>query len=165
MGLKLALVMGVLMAALCGAFYWYYNDTQSRIATLRENNAKLEVAVQTSENSLKTLQAESAKAAELNLSLQRQLQKAEAYGDELRNKLQQLDLVQDAIKDPKKLEGKMNGATANIWRDIMRDTGDSTERALPEWLQPPTRNEDGSSNSDTEGTNSTSSQAETSPAN
>jgi chromosome segregation ATPase len=164
MGLKLALVMGVLLASLCGIFYWYYNDTQARIATLRENTAKLEVAVQTSESSLKTLQAESAKAAELNMSLQKQLQKAEAYGDDLRNKLQQLDLVQDALKDPEKLEGKMNGATANIWRDIMRDSGDSSEYALPKWLQQ-TRETDRSGNTTAESADTTGSQTEASPAN
>ena len=29
----------------------------------------------------------------------------------------------EALKDAKVLEGKMNGATANLWRDFMGDTG------------------------------------------
>jgi len=135
MGIKIAIVAGMLIACLSGVFYWYYNDTQARIATLRENNAKLEVPVNTAESSLDLVKTEMAKVGELNKELQTSLQKSEAYGDELRNKLQQLDLVQDAIKDAAKLEGKMNGATANVWRDIMRDSGDSSEYALPKWLQ------------------------------
>ena len=164
MGIKIAIVAGMLIACLSGVFYWYYNDTQARIATLRENNAKLEVAVNTAESSLDLVKTEMAKVGELNKELQTSLQKSEAYGDDLRNKLQQLDLVQDAIKDAAKLEGKMNGATANVWRDIMRDSGDTSEYALPKWLQQ-TGEGTSSGNSGTESTDTTSSQTEASPAN
>ena len=73
--------------------------------------------------------------ATLNKGLQEDLQKAEAYGDELRQKLSKLDLVVEALKDSKSLEGKMNGATAKVWRDFMDDTGGNAERPLPQWLQ------------------------------
>ena len=164
MGIKIAIVAGMLIACLSGVFYGYYNDTQARIATLRENNAKLEVAVNTAESSLDLVRSKMAKVGELNKELQTSLQKSEAYGDDLRNKLQQLDLVQDAIKDAAKLEGKMNGATANVWRDIMRDSGDTSEYALPKWLQQ-TGEGTSSGNSGTESTDTTSSQTEASPAN
>ena len=164
MGIKIAIVAGMLIACLSGVFYWYYNDTQARIATLRENNAKLEVAVNTAESSLDLVKNEMAKVGELNKELQTSIQKSEAYGDDLRNKLQQLDLVQDAIKDAAKLEGKMNGATANVWRDIMRDSGDTSEYALPKWLQQ-TGEGTSSGHSGTESTDTTSSQTEASPAN
>ena len=52
MGAKLALVMFVLMCAMGGGVYWYYNDTQERIAILTENNVKLETAVETNEQAL-----------------------------------------------------------------------------------------------------------------
>ena len=48
MGAKLAAVMFILMIAMAGAGSWYYKQTQARITILTENNAKLEVAVQTS---------------------------------------------------------------------------------------------------------------------
>jgi len=76
------------------------------------------------------------KLGKLNKSLQQDLQKAEQYGDELRAKLSKLDLVVEALKGSKSLEGKMNGATANLWRDFMGDTGGNAERPLPNWLQP-----------------------------
>ena len=131
----LIFIVGILGTVGYGAKY-YYDSTQATIATLRENNAQLEVAVQTSEASIKTLQADMAKFQELNNQLQADLQAAEAYGDELQSKLNRLDLVQDALKDAKTLEGKMNGATAKLWRGIIEDTGGDSSRPLPNWLQP-----------------------------
>ena len=127
-------VIGLLGVMGYGAKY-YYDTTQATIATLRENNAQLEVAVQTSEESIRVLQEDMAKFQELNQQLQQDLQAAEQYGDELQSKLNRLDLVQDALRDAKKLEGRMNGATANLWRDIIEDTGGDGSSPLPQWLQ------------------------------
>jgi len=109
----LIIVIGILGGVAYGAKY-YYDTTQATIATLRENNIQLEIAVQTAEESMKTWQEEHTKISKLNTQLQTSLQKAEAYGDSLRNKLQELNLVRDALNDAKKLEGKMNGATAKL---------------------------------------------------
>jgi hypothetical protein len=75
------------------------------------------------------------KIGELNKELSGALQKAEAYGDELRTKLSKLNLVVEALKDSKQLEGKMNGATAKLWRGLMDDTGGDGNRPDPQWLQ------------------------------
>ena len=68
MGLKAAGIMFVLLLLAGGGFVWYYNDTQERLAILQDNNAKLQVAVQTNEEALKqqklafeTMQAENRK--------------------------------------------------------------------------------------------------------
>jgi len=127
-------LVGVLGIAGYGAKY-YYDSTQQTIATLRENNAQLEVAIQTAQASVESLQQDMQKFAELNSQLQADLQAAEAYGDELQSKLNRLDLVQDALRDPETLEGKMNGATAKLWRGIIEDTGGDANRPLPQWLQ------------------------------
>jgi hypothetical protein len=117
------------------AGYSYYTSTQQRIQTLAENNAKLEVAVQTAEASVSALNEAANKNAKLTTELQNKLQKAEAYGDNLRRKLRKLDLIGDALRDPENLEGRMNGATAKIWRDIMGDSGGANDQPLPNWLQ------------------------------
>ena len=127
----------ILVAILGGVGYgakYYYDTTQNTIAQLRDNNAQLQVAVDTAQESVETLQGDMARLATLNKGLQEDLQKAEAYGDELRQKLSKLDLVVEALKDAKVLEGKMNGTTANVWRDFMGDTGGNAERPLPKWL-------------------------------
>jgi len=130
------LLLGVLGGVGYGA-YGYYTSTQQRIQTLSENNAKLEVAIEQSEKSVKLLKSEAAKNAELSKNLQVQLQKAEAYGDDLRNRLRKLDLLADAISNAKNLEGRMNGATAKLWRELMAETGNNTGGTsdLPFWLQ------------------------------
>ena len=127
----------LLVAILGGVGYgvkYYYDTTQNTISVLRENNAQLEVAAETANASVNKLQGDIEKMASLNKTLQQDLQKAEAYGDELRAKLNNLNLVVEALKDAKVLEGKMNGTTAKLWRDFMGDTGGDAERALPQWL-------------------------------
>jgi len=159
----LIIVIGILGGVAYGAKY-YYDTTQATIATLRENNIQLEIAVQTAEESMKTWQEEHTKISKLNTQLQTSLQKAEAYGDSLRNKLQELNLVRDALNDAKKLEGKMNGATAKLWRNIIKDTGGDSNRDLPYWLQQPetgTRNQDSNQNRENSDTNSSTTETDT----
>ena len=148
--------------------YWYYNDTQQRIATLRENNAQLEVAVQTANESVDTLRADVAKFSKLNNQLQIELQNAEAYGDELKSKLSRINLVVEALKNAKVLEGKMNGATAELWRGFMEDTGNDvgSQSTLPSWLQLETTGAgDQAGSQGGEDNSSNSSQTETTPVN
>ena len=160
----------ILVAILGGLGYgakYYYDTTQNTIATLQKNNAQLSVAVDTAQKSVDTLTQDIAKMATLNKSLQEDLQKAEAYGDELRSKLSKLNLVVEALKDSKTLEGKMNGATAKLWREIMGNTGnnDGSKSALPKWLQQPdTGTASESGNGNTESASTSSSETETSNA-
>jgi cell division protein FtsB len=100
------------------AGYSYYKDTQQRIAILTENNAKLEIAVEISEESVATLQKDITRNAELNRELQTELQKSEKYGDQLRSTLQKHDLTHLANKKPALIEEKMQNATNRLWDDL-----------------------------------------------
>lgn len=158
----------IIIAILGGVGYgakYYYDTTQATIATLRENNAQLEVAVNTANESLEVMQANVAKMADLNNKLQSDLAKAEAYGDELRGKLSRMNLVVEALKDAAVLEGKMNGATAKLWRGFMDDTGNPNDYPLPDWLQRETTGT-GDQGGDESGASpdSSSSETETAPA-
>ena len=113
------IIMGVLGAVGYGG-YMYYKDTQQRIATLTANNAKLETAVQISEESIATLQSDIVKNAKLNNRLQRELQTAETYGDQLRSTLQKHNLTHLANKKPSLIERKMQNATNRLW-DCLAD--------------------------------------------
>tara|TARA_B100001287_G_C22511848_1_gene448628 strand:+ start:147 stop:650 length:504 start_codon:yes stop_codon:yes gene_type:complete len=159
-----AIALIAILGGIGYGFKYYYDTTQNTIAQLRENNAQLEVAVQTATESVNKLQGDIAKMATLNKSLQEDLQKAEAYGDELRAKLSKLNLVVEALKDAKVLEGKMNGATAKVWRDFMDDTGGNAERPLPQWLQQSetrTNNQDSDQSGEDNSTVSSTSEATT----
>lgn len=131
-GLKLLLVVG-LLAGVGGGFF-YVKQLQSNIEIMRLNNAKLETAVETSEKSIALLKEDNIRLNNLSDQLTKDLQKAEQYGDNLRNRLRELDLVQDAIRDSKDLEGRMNGATAKLWRELEAATGGDGNTPLPNWL-------------------------------
>jgi FtsZ-binding cell division protein ZapB len=118
MGFKLASALAAVLVTVIGLGYWYYNSSQATIATLRENNAQLEVAVQTAEDSVQMLQDDIVRLGQLNTQLQTDLQKAEQYGDELRNTLQRHNLTHLASKKPGLIEQRMQGATNKLWNDL-----------------------------------------------
>jgi hypothetical protein len=121
MWFKVAGVLVLLLAAETLAFKYYYESTQERIGVLRENAAKLEVAVQISEDSVAMLKNDATKHAELNNKLQLELQSAERYGDELRDTLQRHNLTYLALKKPGLIQKRMQDATDKLWVDITAD--------------------------------------------
>ena len=146
--------MGVIGAVGYGG-YLYYKDTQQRIATLTENNAKLETAIQISEESVATLQNDIAKNAELNRELQKELQTAEKYGDQLRATLQKHNLTHLANKKPGLIQRKMQNATNRLWDDLADITN-------PNGVQSDTGTKGGDGNKDSENGSSVSSKTKAS---
>lgn len=114
--IKIAMVMTVIATA--GMAYMYVQKLQSDLQTARDNVAKMEVAVQISEASIATLQADAVRSAELNANLQRDLQTAERYGDELRATLQKHNLTALAQRKPGLIEDRMQNATDSLWDDL-----------------------------------------------
>ena len=98
--------------------YAYYQDTQQRIATLQQNNAKLETVAKTNETTINSLQESQEKFANLNLELQGKLDEAEKYGDELRKKLHKHDLTRLSIKKPGLIEKRINDGTQKLFDNI-----------------------------------------------
>lgn len=116
MGAKLALVMFVLMCAMGGGVYWYYNDTQERIAILTENNAKLETAVQTNEEALQSQRASFEAMVVENQKLQTQFQEISDRNKSLENRLSRHDIGASAVAKPGLTEKILNNATKNAQR-------------------------------------------------
>jgi multidrug resistance efflux pump len=114
--LKIAIV--ITLIALGGTGYLWINKLQNDLETARANVAKMEVAVQISEASVATLQADAVRSAELNANLQRDLQTAEQYGDELRATLQKHNLTALAQRKPGLIENRMQDATNQLWNDL-----------------------------------------------
>ena len=114
--IRIAIILTMLAAA--GGGFLYVKKLQSDLETARANVAKLEVAVQTSEASLKLERAESARLGELNSQLSTDLQKAKKYGDELRATLQKHNLTHLANKKPGLIEKRMQDATNKLWDDL-----------------------------------------------
>ena len=119
-------VIGVVGGALYGAKY-YYDTTQATIATLRENNAKLETANQINQETIQKQQQDAVRLSELNNELTIELQRAEQYGDELRATLNKHNLTHLANKRPGLIEQRMQNATDELWDDLESLTGSSSD--------------------------------------
>ena len=96
----------------------YYRDTQKRISTLQQNNAKLEVAVQSKEAALNEMTDNFEKQARLNKELSGKLEDAEKDQDELRSKLQKHDLTRLSIGKPGMMEKRINDDTKKLFSDF-----------------------------------------------
>lgn len=117
----LLIVVGLLGGAGYGA-YAYYTSTQEAIRQLTENNAKLEVAVQTQKESMVAMETNFKVQMELNGELQKKLQQSEAYKDSLISKLQKHNLAALSLKKPAMIEKRINDATKKVFAEIEADT-------------------------------------------
>ena len=117
------------IALLGGAAYaakYYYDTTQATIAQLRENNAKLEVANEENQQTIKKMGEDAIRLNALTDQLGEDLRKAEEYGDELRNTLNKHDMTHLANKKPGLIEKRMQNATDKLWDDLESVTSDNT---------------------------------------
>ena len=99
-----------------GVGYWYYNDTQARMAILQENNAKLETAVQTNEQALESLQADDASAQNEISSLNAAYTAIRRQNQQLADKLQRIDMTAAAIANAEGIERAVNRGSENAGR-------------------------------------------------
>ena len=109
----LLIVLGLLAGVGYGAYY-YYNDTQQRLATLRDSNAKLEVANKEDQATIKAMKDNYEKQSKLNKELSAKLKDAESYGNELRKKLSKIDLPASSLNKPKETEERINNASQKL---------------------------------------------------
>jgi|TARA_B100000073_G_C23489003_1_gene474807 septal ring factor EnvC (AmiA/AmiB activator) len=116
MGAKLAIVMFLLLLGAGGIGYWYYNDTQARMAILQENNAKLNTAVELNEQTISSLEKDYEKASSELATLNEQYTAIRRQNQRLADKLQEIDLTAAAIANAKSIERAVNRGTVNAGR-------------------------------------------------
>ena len=115
-------VIGLVGGVVYGGYY-YNKDTQSRIQTLTENNAKLETAKAIQDQTIDTLIADREKFDKLNKELQVKLDKANDYKNTLIDKLRKHDLAKLSLKKPGLVEKKINNGTKKLFRSLESLTG------------------------------------------
>ena len=116
MGAKLAIVMFMLLLGAGGIGYWYYNDTQERLAILTSNNAKLNTAVELNEQTISSLEQDYAKASGELATLNEQYTSIRRQNQQLADKLQEIDLTAAAIANAESIERAVNRGTLNAGR-------------------------------------------------
>ena len=109
----LIVVLGLVGGVVYGGYY-YYKDTQARIATLTENSAKLEVAAKTQKNTIDTLLAEAKKYEKLNKELNVKVSEANKYKRSLLSKLRKINLQKLSAEEPAVWEKKINNASKRL---------------------------------------------------
>ena len=109
----LIIVLGLVGGVVYGGWY-YYKDTQARIATLTENSAKLEVAAQTQKQTIDTLVADAKKYEKLNSELHIKLESANDYKNTLLGKLRKHNLTRLSAQKPALIERKINNASKRL---------------------------------------------------
>lgn len=98
--------------------YFIYNDTMQRMATLRDNNAKLEVAVKAKDSTIKALKENMEKQIKLTKDLNNKLSIAEENNKKISEILAKTDIVKNTINDPVKTEKRINEEVDNIFNGI-----------------------------------------------
>ena len=120
----------VIVVGLVGGVVWggytYYKDTQQRISTLTQNNAKLKSANDTNTATIQQLNKNAIALNQLIDDLGSELKKAEQYGDELRNTLRKHNLTHLANKKPGMIEKRMQNATDKLWDNLESITSDKS---------------------------------------
>lgn len=118
----LVIILTIMLLTLGASSKWYYEDTQARIATLRENSAKLEVAAESNQNTITRLKDDAIELVKRNIELQVGLEGASTHVDELRDKFINHDLTKLSLKKPGLIEKRINDATSKVFDDIANIT-------------------------------------------
>jgi cell division protein YceG involved in septum cleavage len=121
--MKIAVIMIVVMAVVLGGFYWYYQDSQEKIAVLQGNNAKLEVSVQTQKETIEQHLEDAQQASNIVAETNLKFAEAQKEVDDLRGKfnkvsklLGQRDIGKLASAKPRLIERIIDKGTDQSFR-------------------------------------------------
>lgn len=121
-GTKISIGLGIALVMVSSAFYMYFVSSQETIQVLQQNVAKLEVAVDTQEQTIKALKENFEKQAKLANELQGNLSKAEEDKNKITNLLRKHNLEKVLKDKPTEAERKMNNGTQRVFRQFEKDS-------------------------------------------
>ena len=98
--------------------YFVYNDTMQRMATLRDNNAKLEVAIKAKDSTIKSLKENMEKQIKLTKDLNNKLTIAEENNKKISNLLAKTDIIKNSLADPAGQEKRINEQVNKMFSGI-----------------------------------------------
>jgi cell division protein FtsB len=146
--MKLSGILIVVILMMGSIGYWYYNDTQKTIKVLTENNAKLELAVETNEAAIESLQADYAAVAAENQRINEAYAEIRRQNSRLSSKLADMDLGLLAAERPDSIQRAVNNGSKNAGRcfeilsgsplteeEINAEDGETFNKECP-WLWP-----------------------------
>lgn len=114
--------LGIGLLIICGIFYWYFNHSENKIATLNQNQAKLEGAVEQQKTFITYMEQVIDTQSKAMIKLNRDQVAAEKDKENLLALLRKHDLEALAKNKPGMVEERINNATRKSFREIERDT-------------------------------------------
>jgi len=102
--------------------YYIYNDIMTRMATLRSNNAKMEVAIQSKDAAINEIQNNLKKQIELTRNLQSGLQRIELENTRIKDQIDEINILENSIKDTVETEKTINAEIDFIFDAITNST-------------------------------------------
>ena len=103
-----------LLLVLGGLSYYLWNEN----STLKENNAKLEVAIQTQEEAIETLQADFTLQGEQLVQMSKKSQAAQRELNRYSEFIRNYELSAKIMGDPVDMQRKINNGTKHIMEEI-----------------------------------------------
>ena len=103
--------------------YRYVTNLQQQVEVLKENNAVLEQTVATNQDTIDRMAEEATRNAQLQADLTNRLQAANASVNNLRSRLSQINITQEALNDPADMEQRINRAVQRLILNILEETG------------------------------------------
>jgi Tfp pilus assembly protein PilO len=116
LGWKVSASLLLVTSIVSGLGYWYYKDSQATIKMLTENNAKLELAVEINETTIRAMQEDTVRQAETLTAINKDFQDIRSQNKILADKLSEHTIGFLAEKKPALLEKIVNNATKNANR-------------------------------------------------
>jgi hypothetical protein len=104
------------MLALSGAFYFYYNSTQNKMTSLIQNNSKLELAIETNENTITSLNENYERVNSELSSVYADVIETRRQNRLLVEKFENNDIGFLAENKPQLVENIINRASGNVMR-------------------------------------------------
>ena len=103
-----------LLLVLGGLTYYLWNEN----STLKENNAKLEVAIQTQQEAMETLQADFTLQGEQLVEMSKKSQAAQRELNRYSEFIRNYELSAKIMGDPVDMQRKINNGTKHIMEEI-----------------------------------------------
>lgn len=116
------LAIVALLTTVGASGFVYVSNLQERVGTLQANNAKLEGAVRTQQETIKRATEDAKRFEQLNTQLSADLKAAEAGQDQLRSTLANHNLTKLTLAKPGLIQTRINNATNELFRQLNIDT-------------------------------------------
>jgi Tfp pilus assembly protein PilO len=117
-GFNQFIIIIVFLTGICGAGWFYYQDSQNRLEELTREKAELLITNNAYEETIANIQREYEANLRRTTELNKQLRQAEQYGDELAAKLRRHNLTRLTLQKPGLIENRVNNATKEIFAEL-----------------------------------------------